>query len=39
MRDIFSFFEKTKDPLSISAMRIWLAIAVKIRVWSHGVVK
>ena len=25
MRDIFSFFEKPKDPLSFSAMRISLA--------------
>ena len=27
MRDIFSFFEKPKDPLSFSAIRISLAIS------------
>ncbi len=39
MRDIFSFFEKPKDPLSFSAMRICLASPEKIREWSHGEVK
>ncbi len=39
MRDIFSFFEKPKDPLSFSAMRISLASPEKIREWSHGEVK
>ena len=39
MRDIFSFFEKPKDPLSFSAIRISLAIPEKIREWSHGEVK
>ena len=29
MRDIFSFFEKPKDPLSFSAIRISLAISRK----------
>ena len=31
MRDIFSFFEKPKDPLSFSAIRISLASPEKIR--------
>src|SRR6184192_2578193 len=39
MRDIFSFFEKPKDPLSFSAIRISLASPEKIRQWSHGEVK
>src|SRR3954469_8055617 len=39
MRDIFSFFEKPKDPLSFSAMRISLASPEKIREWSNGEVK
>src|ERR671924_452923 len=39
MRDIFSFFEKPKDPLSFSAIRISLASPDKIRQWSHGEVK
>src|SRR3974390_1320463 len=39
MRDIFSFFEKPKDPLSFSAIRISLASPEKIREWSHGEIK
>src|SRR5512136_691261 len=39
MRDIFSFFEKPKDPLSFGAIRISLASPEKIREWSHGEVK
>jgi len=39
VRDIFSFFEKPKDPLSFSAIRISLASPDKIREWSHGEVK
>ena len=39
MKDIFSFFEKPKDPLSFSAIRIQLASPEKIREWSHGEVK
>jgi DNA-directed RNA polymerase subunit beta' len=39
MRDIFSFFEKPKDPLSFRAIRISLASPEKIREWSHGEVK
>ncbi len=39
MKDIFNFFEKPKDPLSFSAMRISLASPDKIRQWSHGEVK
>ena len=40
MKDIFNFFEKPKDPLSLhrrSASR--LASPEKIREWSHGEVK
>ncbi|MCB9666704.1 MAG: DNA-directed RNA polymerase subunit beta' [Myxococcales bacterium] len=39
MKDIFSFFEKPKDPTSFSAIRISLASPEKIREWSHGEVK
>jgi DNA-directed RNA polymerase subunit beta' len=39
MKDIFSFFEKPKDPLSFSAMRISLASPNQILEWSHGEVK
>jgi DNA-directed RNA polymerase subunit beta' len=39
VKDIFSFFEKPKDPLSFSAIRIGIASAEKIREWSHGEVK
>ncbi|QQR91671.1 MAG: DNA-directed RNA polymerase subunit beta' [Myxococcales bacterium] len=39
MKDIFSFFEKPKDPTAFSAIRISLASPEKIREWSHGEVK
>jgi len=39
MKDIFSFFEKPKDPLSFNAIRISLASPDAIREWSHGEVK
>ena len=39
MKDIFNFFEKPKDPLSFSAIRISLASPDRIRQWSHGEVK
>jgi DNA-directed RNA polymerase subunit beta' len=39
LKDIFNFFEKPKDPLSFSAIRISLASPDKIREWSHGEVK
>jgi DNA-directed RNA polymerase subunit beta' len=39
MKDIFSFFEKPKDPLSFSAIRISLASPEQILEWSHGEVK
>ncbi len=39
MKDIFNFFEKPRDPLSFSAIRISLASPEKIRQWSHGEVK
>jgi DNA-directed RNA polymerase subunit beta' len=39
MKDIFNFFEKPKDPLSFSAIRIALAAPDKISSWSYGEVK
>ncbi len=39
MKDIFNFFEKPKDPLSFSAIRIALASPDKINSWSYGEVK
>ncbi|MBS2032706.1 MAG: DNA-directed RNA polymerase subunit beta' [Deltaproteobacteria bacterium] len=39
MKDIFNFFEKPKDPLSFSAIRISIASPEKILQWSHGEVK
>ncbi|MCC6645075.1 MAG: DNA-directed RNA polymerase subunit beta', partial [Polyangiaceae bacterium] len=39
MRDIFSFFDKPKDPLNFSSLRISLASPEKIREWSQGEVK
>src|SRR5262250_289183 len=39
MKDIFNFFEKPKDPLSFSAIRISLASPEKIRSWSYGEVR
>jgi len=35
----FSFFEKPKDPVNFSAVKISLASPEKIRSWSHGEVK
>jgi DNA-directed RNA polymerase subunit beta' len=37
--DIYHFFEKPKDPLTIDGIRIKLASPDKIRSWSHGEVK
>ncbi len=39
MRDLYNLFEKPKDPLSFSGMRIGLASPEKIREWSYGEVK
>src|SRR5512140_98447 len=39
MRDIFSFFEKPKDPLSFQAIRIAIASPARIEQWSNGEVK
>jgi DNA-directed RNA polymerase subunit beta' len=39
MDDIFSLFEKPKDPSSITAMKISIASPDKIRSWSFGQVK
>ena len=39
MRDIFSFFDKPKDPRSFNAIQIKLASPEKIREWTHGEVK
>ncbi len=39
MEDLFSLFEKPKNPLLFNAIRISLASPDKIRSWSHGEVK
>jgi DNA-directed RNA polymerase subunit beta' len=39
MEDLFSLFEKPKNPLNFNAIRIALASPEKIRSWSHGEVK
>ena len=39
MEDLFSLFEKPKNPLNFNAIRIALASPDKIRSWSHGEVK
>jgi DNA-directed RNA polymerase subunit beta' len=39
MEDLFSLFDKPKNPLSFNALRISLASPEKIRSWSHGEVK
>ncbi|TVR02809.1 MAG: DNA-directed RNA polymerase subunit beta' [Deltaproteobacteria bacterium] len=39
MKDIFSFFEKPRDPLHFNAVQISLASPERIREWSHGEVK
>ena len=39
MEDLFSLFEKPKNPVAFNAIRISLASPDKIRSWSHGEVK
>jgi DNA-directed RNA polymerase subunit beta' len=39
MEDLFTLFEKPKNPLSFNAMRVSLASPEKIRSWSHGEVR
>ena len=39
MKDIFSFFEKPKDPVNFNAIRVSISSPEKIREWSHGEVK
>jgi len=39
MDDLFSLYEKPKNPLSFNAIRIGIASPEKIRSWSHGEVK
>jgi len=39
MRDLYNLFEKPKDPLSFSGLRISIASPDKIREWSYGEVK
>src|SRR5678810_621899 len=39
MEDLFSLFEKPKNPITFDAIRISLASPEKIRDWSHGEVK
>jgi DNA-directed RNA polymerase subunit beta' len=37
--DIYSYFEKPRDPIDIEAVKISIASPEKIRSWSHGEVK
>ncbi len=39
MKDFYSLFEKPKNPINFSAMRIALASPEKIKEWSFGEVK
>ena len=39
MEDIFSFFEKPKDPIRFNAIKISISSPEKILSWSHGEVK
>src|SRR3989475_702297 len=39
MEDLYNLFEKPKNPVSFSAIRISIASPQKIRSWSHGEVK
>ena len=39
MRDLYTLFEKPKDPLAFDSIRIAIASPDKIREWSHGEVK
>src|SRR6266581_3112608 len=39
MEDLFSLFEKPKNPLTFNSIRISIASPDKIRSWSHGEVK
>jgi DNA-directed RNA polymerase subunit beta' len=39
MEDLFTLFEKPKNPLSFNALRVSLASPDKIRSWSHGEVR
>ncbi len=39
MEELYSFFEKPKDPLSFSGVRVSLASPDKIKEWSYGEVK
>ncbi|MBI4515072.1 MAG: DNA-directed RNA polymerase subunit beta' [Deltaproteobacteria bacterium] len=39
MEDLFTLFEKPKNPLSFNALRIALASPDRIRSWSHGEVR
>ena len=39
MEDLFSLFEKPKNPVNFDALRISVASPDKIRSWSHGEVK
>ncbi len=39
MKDLYSFFDKPKNPLNFNAIRISLASPQKIKSWSYGEVK
>jgi len=39
MNDLFNFFEKPKDPICYTGVKITIASTEKIKEWSHGEVK
>ena len=39
MEDVFSYFEKPKDPIRFNAIKMAIASPEKILSWSHGEVK
>ena len=39
MEDLFSLFEKPKNPIAFASLRISIASPETIRSWSHGEVK
>jgi DNA-directed RNA polymerase subunit beta' len=39
MENIFTFFEKPKDPLTFEAIQVMLASPEKVMEWSHGEIK
>ena len=39
MEDVFSYFEKPKDPIRFNAIKMSIASPERILSWSHGEVK